>query len=339
MLGHYATSTRCTAPVNSIKCFRCGAAHDGRKHDYECTKRHKVPGRCDCVLKCLLCGGKDHHCRSQKCPKRGLGPSGIVKLPTHPGTDESRTGDREPAASDARQKQQRKGPSGKNTSRVPYTNHNAVMKVPAGACANDPEKNNILCECCPPPSIVNFINRYLGAPEATNSARTRSYPRARPISSKGKSLVDIHSEITARKKYGTATLRKKSVELNITLHDDDEIEQLLAEGETATMDSKLTPEELDYGAPKSQLWGMDEAGPSTGWDTTEDTAPAIAIHPEAHLVCDNAEIVDLRRKTFQRSDDLGWTQRGHPNMIIRAAKAPASTSTSNPFNVLTDLHD
>jgi hypothetical protein len=43
------------------------------------------------------------------------------------------------------------------------------------------------------------------------------------------------------------------------------------------MDSKLTPEELDYGAPKSQLWGMDEAGPSTGWDTTEDTAPAIAV--------------------------------------------------------------
>jgi hypothetical protein len=56
MLGHYTTSTRCTAPVNSIKCFRCGAAHYGRKHDYECTKHHKVPGKCDCVLKCLLCG-------------------------------------------------------------------------------------------------------------------------------------------------------------------------------------------------------------------------------------------------------------------------------------------
>jgi hypothetical protein len=44
MLGHYATSTRCQAPVNSIKCYRCGAAHDGRQHDYECTKNHKVPG-------------------------------------------------------------------------------------------------------------------------------------------------------------------------------------------------------------------------------------------------------------------------------------------------------
>jgi hypothetical protein len=49
----------------------------------------------------------------------------------------------------------------------------------------------------PPPSIVNFINRYLGALETSNSAQTRSYPQARPISSKGKGLVDIHSEITA----------------------------------------------------------------------------------------------------------------------------------------------
>jgi hypothetical protein len=318
MLGHYATSARCTAPVNTIKCFRCGAAHDGRKHDYECTRNHKVPGKCDCVLKCLLCGGKDHHCRSQKCPKRGPGPSGIATLPTHPGTDKSRKGGQGPSDSEARQKQRHKAASGKSTSKVPYTNHDAVMKVPAGACANNPEKNNILCECCPPPSIVNYINRYLGAPEAVNTTRTRSYPRARPISSKGKSLVDIHGEILARKQYGTATLCERSVELGIVLHDKEEIEQLLVEGETATMESKLTPAELDYGAPKSQEWGLDAAGPSTGWETTEDTASVVAIHPDAHLVCDNAAIADIRRRTFQKADDQGWTQRGHPNMIVRS---------------------
>jgi hypothetical protein len=215
------------------------------------------------------------------------------------------------------------------------------MKVPAGACANDPEKNNILCECCPPPSIVNFINRYLGALEVTDSARKRSYPCAHPISSKGKGLVDIHSEIVARKKYGTAMLREKSVELSIVLHDEDEIEQLLAEGKTATMNSKLTPEELDYGAPKSQHWGLDETGPSTGWETTEDTATVIAIHPDAHLVCDNAEIADIRRKTFQRSDNQGWTQKGHPNMIIRTTppKNPNTSTPTNPFNVLAQHHD
>jgi quinol monooxygenase YgiN len=340
MLGHYATSTRCQAPVNSIKCYCCGAAHNGRQHDYECTKNHKVPGKCDCVLKCLLCGDKNHHCRSQKCPKRGPGPSGIAKLPAHPETDESQTGDRKATADDTRQKRQSKGSTGKGKSKVPYTNHDAVMTVPAGACANDPEKNNILCECCPPPSIVNFINRYLGAPEATDNAPTRSYPRARPVSSKGKGLVDIHSEITARKKYGTATLREKSAELDIALHDDKEIEQLLAEGETATMYSKLTPEELNYGCPLPQQWGLEEAGPSTGWETTEDTATVIAIHPEAHLVCDTAEIADIRRKTFQRSDDQGWTQRGHPNMIVRAAKdTPKTPNPANPFNVLADRND
>jgi hypothetical protein len=338
MLGHYATSTRCQAPVNSIKCYRCGAAHDGRKHDYECTKHHKVPGKCDCVLKCLLCGGKDHHCRSQKCPKRGPGPSGIAKLPVQPGTDESRDGDRMNKATNTRQKQQSKGSTVKGKSKVPYTNHDAVMKVPAGVCANDPEKNNILCECCAPPSIVNFINRYLGAPEPSDTAQSRSYPRARPISSKGKGLVDIHSEITARKKYGTATLRERSAELDITIHDDEEIEHLLAEGETATMNSKLTPEQLDYGAPTSQQWGLEEAGLSTGWETTEDTATVIAIHPDAHLICDNEEIADLRRKTFQRSDDQGWTQKGHPNMIIRAAPIPSAPNSTNPFSVLEDRH-
>jgi hypothetical protein len=151
MLGHYATSTCCKAPVNSIKCYRCGAAHDGRKHDYECTKNHKVPGKCDCVLKCLLCGDKNHHCRSQKCPKRGPGPSGIAKLPALPETDESQTAGRKTTADNTRQKQQSKGSASKGKSKVPYTNHDAVMMVPAGACANDPEKNNILCECCPPP--------------------------------------------------------------------------------------------------------------------------------------------------------------------------------------------
>jgi hypothetical protein len=211
------------------------------------------------------------------------------------------------------------------------------MAVPAGACANDPEKNNILCHCCPPPSIVEFINRYLGAPEPTDVTQRRSYPRARPLSSKGKGLVDIHREITARKRFSVADLREKSAEMDISLHDEDEIEQLLAEGESATMESKLTPEERDYGAPKQQMWGLDEAGPSTGWETTEDTATMIAIHPDAHLVCDTAEIADLRRQTFQRSDDMNWTQRGHPNMIIRATPG-TPVASANPFNALSEPH-
>jgi hypothetical protein len=85
---------------------------------------------------------------------------------------------------------------------------------------------------------------------------------------------------------------------------------------------------------------MDEAGPSTGWDTTEDMATVIAIHPDAHLVCDNTEIADLRSKTFQRSDAQGWMQRGHPNMVVRAAPTtPHAPVSTNPFSVLGDQHD
>jgi hypothetical protein len=165
MLSHYAMSNRCKAPKNSIKCYRCRGSHDSCKHDYECPQKHAVPRRCNCKLKCLLCSSQDHHCCSQKCPKHGPGPSGFAKLPKSVGTDESNF-DAPKAAAPSQQKQQCKHTS--TTSRVPYTNHNTAMTVPAGACVNNPEKSNICCDCCPLPSIVTFVNRYLGAPEPSS---------------------------------------------------------------------------------------------------------------------------------------------------------------------------
>jgi hypothetical protein len=155
--------------------------------------------------------------------------------------------------------------------------------------------------------------------------------------------MDIYGELTARKKYGTATLREKSVELGITIHDEDEIEELLSEGEDATMRSKLTEEELDYGRFPRGDWGIIEAGASTGWDSIEDTARAntISIHPDAHLVCETREIAEQRQTTFRRADDQGWTQRHHPNMVIRATPnptAPAPSSTGDRYNTLTETH-
>jgi hypothetical protein len=46
MISHYATSDRCKAPQNVLKCYRCGGTHDRRKHDYECLQPHKVLGDC-----------------------------------------------------------------------------------------------------------------------------------------------------------------------------------------------------------------------------------------------------------------------------------------------------
>ncbi|KAN0138731.1 hypothetical protein V8E53_003719 [Lactarius tabidus] len=72
LLGHYASSSKCKMPKNGVKCYRCGGNHDGRDHDYECNaKSHKILGKCDCPLKCLLCKKTDHHARSRKCLKRG----------------------------------------------------------------------------------------------------------------------------------------------------------------------------------------------------------------------------------------------------------------------------
>jgi hypothetical protein len=342
MLGHYATSARCKAPINTIKCFRCGAAHDGRQHDYECTKTHKVLGKCDCILKCLLCGGTDHHCCSQKCPKRGPGPSSIAKLPELSRSDETRstarTGDTEP-----RQKQQKKAHKPKEQ-RIPYTNHDAAMKVPAGVCANDLEQSNILCSCCPFPSLISFIHCYLGAPEPDANVTSHSRPRAHPISSKGKGLMTIHGEIVARKKYGTAMLREKSVELGFEdgLHDDNEIEALLAEGEDATIRSKLTEDQLNYGKVARGQWGMGEMDASTGWETIEDTTSphTIPIFPEAHLVCDTEAIADVRMTHFQKANDMGWSQRSHPNMVIRSVPPtttqPQNSASRNSYSTLSD---
>jgi hypothetical protein len=229
---------------------------------------------------------------------------------------------------------------------IPYTNHTAAMTVPVGACANDPEKSNILCECCPLPSIIKYIARYLSVePPTEEEANRTSYPQARPISSKGKGLLDIYGELVARKKYGTALLPEKAPELGITIHDNNKIERLLDEGEHASH-----PVDMDYGQGSTHSWGMDISSMSdweikaatgartlsTGQETAKDTVPppleVIAIHPNAHLVCETSAQVELRWATFRKSEDMHWVQRHHPNMIIRANATPppvAGPSSNN----------
>jgi hypothetical protein len=81
----------------------------------------------------------------------------------------------------------------------------------------------------------------------------------------------IYRELGARKEYSTARLREKSVELGFSIHEEDEIEYLLSEGEDATIRSKLTEDELNYVQTDAGDWAMTEMGASTGWDTIEDT--------------------------------------------------------------------
>jgi hypothetical protein len=142
--------------------------------------------------------------------------------------------------------------------------------------------------------------------------------------------MDIHGELTARKKYRTALLAVKATELDITLHDKDKIKSMLAEGEDATIQLKLTEEELNYGKPMSSDWLMEGEGVSTGWETIKDTAPSttISIHPDAHLVCETQEIAEICQQHLRRADNQGWTQRHHPNMVIKASPVPPNSSGS-----------
>jgi hypothetical protein len=183
----------------------------------------------------------------------------------------------------------------------------------------------------------------------------RSYPRAHPISSKGKGLLDIFEELTVRKKYRTTLFPEKASELGISIHDEDEIESLLDEGEHTSH-----PVDMDYRQGSTCTWGMDTDGTadwlvkaatgvqtlSTGQDTAKDTAlppvKTVAIHPDAHLVCDTLAQAELHQATFQKSEDMHWVQRHHPNMIICAtATQPlvAGPSSNNRFTTLENLHD
>jgi hypothetical protein len=77
------------------------------------------------------------------------------------------------------------------------------MTVLAGACTKDPETSNILCHCCPLPSITKFVTQYLSvepAPEGADPSVPERWPQACPILSKGKGLLDIYCELLARKK-------------------------------------------------------------------------------------------------------------------------------------------
>ena len=94
-MGHRTDWPECPTPGNQVLCFKCGGQHATINHDYECKGTHAVIGKCNCKLKCILCGNGNHNARSQACPKRkGAGavrpaplrPAGWIRPgPAHPG--------------------------------------------------------------------------------------------------------------------------------------------------------------------------------------------------------------------------------------------------------------
>ena len=67
-MEHFAR--KCPVPEGEVRCPKCNGNHMMKEHDYECPGRHRVPGKCDCVFKCILCNQSGHHAHSKTCPRR-----------------------------------------------------------------------------------------------------------------------------------------------------------------------------------------------------------------------------------------------------------------------------
>ena len=67
-MEHFAR--KCPVPEGEVRCPKCNGNHTLKDHDYECPGNHRVPGKCDCVFKCILCKQAGHHARSKTCPRR-----------------------------------------------------------------------------------------------------------------------------------------------------------------------------------------------------------------------------------------------------------------------------
>ena len=67
-MEHFAW--KCPVPEGEVCCPKCNGNHTMKEHDYECPGNHRVPGKCDCVFKCILCKQAGHHARSKLCLRR-----------------------------------------------------------------------------------------------------------------------------------------------------------------------------------------------------------------------------------------------------------------------------
>ncbi|KAN0127277.1 hypothetical protein V8E53_014881 [Lactarius tabidus] len=100
-------------------------------------------------------------------------------------------------------------------------------------CPTEKGKNVLLCMCCALPSIAEYQKRFVSP--RPNITDTTALPTARIVSSKGKSIVELYTELGKRKAYGTAILAGDEEACNLLnqmdTHDDNEVMDLLHEAE------------------------------------------------------------------------------------------------------------
>ena len=182
-LGHHANSKVCKVARDKARCFRCGGPHEHKDHDYECNASHKVLGKCDCPLKCLLCKQTGHHARSRLCTYRG--DFAAPRLVTPRREEEDTEGEtRNPPEE---QHQGRKQKQTRFNTPITQSLIKEANTIPLQACVNDPSKNVLQCTCCKPPALgealeaqIMNLKAQVAAFEAEHGKPTTSRPKARP---------------------------------------------------------------------------------------------------------------------------------------------------------------
>jgi hypothetical protein len=95
----------------------------------------------------------------------------------------------------------------------------AAMSVPVGICAKE-GVYDLLCFCCPMPDTQTYRERYV-LEEGTDTIST----------SKGKTIIDLHTEFGARKAASEAAIRAGQKSHGHLFHQDEELAAVIAQCE------------------------------------------------------------------------------------------------------------
>jgi hypothetical protein len=226
-IGHYFSSPKCRLPPGDNKCFRCGGPHHSDNHDFECSGTHAVQGVCNCPKKCILCKGSGHTAREKACPRRGdFAPPRLLK--PAPAKDTQGVDSRMVAPPAVSRALTRTLPSGKGKGKakadtvaegVAQALSEAAMSVPVGICAKE-GVYDLLCFCCPMPDTETYRERYV-LEEGTDTIST----------SKGKTIIDLHTEFGARKAAGEVAIQAGQKSHGHLFHQDEELAAVIAQCE------------------------------------------------------------------------------------------------------------
>jgi hypothetical protein len=269
-VGHYFTSPKCKLAPGVNKCFQCGRPHHSDNHDFECSGPHAVQGICNCPKKCILCKGSGHMAREKACPRRGdfalprlLKPAPVEESQ---GVDSRMVAPLAVSRAKARTLPEGKGKevakAGSVAKGVAQALQEAATSVPEGICAKA-GVYDLLCFCCPMPDTEIYHKRYV-LEEGTDTIST----------SLGRSIIDLHSEFSARKAAQEPAIRAAQLSHSKVFHQDEELAAIIAQCEHRNGSLEYGPKEDpadDWlrNMPLEEQIG--EAAPDRGAVETADT--------------------------------------------------------------------